>query len=231
MDSVSLSRQCSITSDSDVGGEVPPSVDVNKDSFRSRALFAGRDVSNDFKSFWQEVYEASGYPLGLIGGALGGAVGYLGGAVYKAGMHALGRKVQTRPLSDYALSTALKGFDALSKAGRVVLAPATAALAFGFSVAGVVGAVLGTAFSVITAPVYKFVNDGQNKRLSDYVIDSAVIGANIGMVTAAVVSLVAGFVVSQFITLYCLLGLLVPLGCLVYVITDPEWLAGREKKV
>ena len=231
MDSVSLSRQCSITSDSDVGGEVSPSVDVNKDSFRSRVLFAGRDVSNDFKSFWQEVYEASGYPLGLIGGALGGAVGYLGGAVYKAGMHALGRKVQTRPLSDYALSTALKGFDALSKVGRVVLAPATAALAFGFSVAGVVGAVLGTAFSVITAPVYKFVNDGQNKRLSDYVIDSAVIGANIGMVTAAVVSLVAGFVVSQFITLYCLLGLLVPLGCLVYVITDPEWLAGREKKV
>ena len=232
MEPAGLLRQCSFESDSDFEGGVWPSVDhqVNNDSFRSRALFAGREVSSDFKSFWQEVYEASGYPLGLIGGALGGAVGYLGGAVYKAGMHALGRKAQTKPLSDYALSTALKGFDALSTVGRVVLAPATAALAFGFSVAGVVGAVLGTVFSVITAPVYKFVNDGQNKRLSDYVIDSAVIGANIGMVTAAVVGLVAGFVVSQLITLYCLLALLVPVGCLVYVICDPDWLAGREKR-
>ena len=233
MDPAGLLRQCSCESDSDFVGGVWPSVDhqVNNDSFRSRALFAGREVSDRFKSFWQEVYEASGYPLGLIGGALGGAVGYLGGAVYKAGLHALGREVQTKPLSDYALRTALKGFDALSYVGRVVLAPATAALAFGFSVAGVVGAVLGTAFSLLTAPVYKFVNDGLDKRLSDYVIDSAVIGANIGMVTTAVVSLAAAFVVSQLITLFCLLGLLVPLGCLVYVITDPAWLAGRKKMV
>lgn len=232
MDSISLSRQRAIKSDSDVGGEVSPSVRVNNDSFRSRALFAGREVSSNFKSFWMEVYEASGHPLGLIGSALGGAVGYLGGAVYKAGMHALGREAQTKPLSDYALSTALKGFDALSTVGRVVLAPATAALAFGFSVAGVVGAVLGTVFSVITAPIYKFVHDdGQNKRLSDYVIDSAVIGANIGMVTAAVACLAAGYIVSQFILLYCLLGLLVPTGCLIYVQTDPNWLAERRKIV
>ena len=235
MNSVSLSRQCSFESDSDFKREISPGVDhpneVNNDSFRSRALFAGREVSSDFKSFWQEVYEISGYPFGLIGGALGGAVGYLGGAVYKAGMHALGRDAQTRPLSDYALSTALKGFDAISQVGRMVLAPATAALAFGFSVAGVVGAVLGTAISVITAPVYQLVNAGQNKRLSDYVIDSAAIGANIGMVTAAVASLGAGFVFGTWITLFCLLGLLVPLGSQIYVLSHPAWLAGRRKKV
>ena len=215
MEPTGLLRQCSFESDSDFEGGVWPSVDhqVNNDSFRSRALFAGREVSSNFKSFWQEVYEASGYPLGLIGGALGGAVGYLGGAVYKAGMHALGREAQTKPLSAYALNTAVKGFDVLSQVGRVVLAPATAALAFGFSVAGVVGAGLGATVSVITAPVYQLVNDGQNKRLSDYVIDSAVIGANIGMVTAGVASLVAGFICLQWITLCCLLGLLVPIGC------------------
>ena len=213
MDSVGLSRQCSIKSDYDIGGEVSPSVDLYNDSFRSRALFAGRKVSNDFKSFWQEFYEASGCPLGLIGGALGGAVGYLGGVVYKADTYIMGQQVKTKPLSDYALSPALKGFDVLSQVGRVVLAPATAALAFGFSVAGVVGAVLGATVSVITAPVYQLVNDGQNKRLSDYVIDSAVIGANIGMVTAAVASCVAGFICFQWTTLLCLVGILVPIGC------------------
>lgn len=213
MNSVSLLRQCSFQSDFE--REIIPGVDhqVNNDSFRSRALFAGREVSNDFKRFWQQVYEISGQPFGLIGGALGGAIGYLGGAIYKADRYALGREVQTKPLSDYALSIALKGFNAFSQVGRVVLAPATAALAFGFSVAGVVGAVLGTTISVITAPVYQLVNEGQNKRLSDYVIDSAAIGANIGMVTAAVASFVAGFIFSSWITLFCLLGLLVPIGC------------------
>ena len=214
MNSVSLLHPCSFESDAGFESKISPGVDhqTNNDSFRSRVLFAGREVSSDFKSFWQQVYEISGHPFGLIGGALGGAVGYLGGAIYKADRYALGGEVPTRPLSDYALSTAQKGFNALSQVGRVVLAPATAALAFGFSVAGVVGAVLGTTISVITAPVYQLVNDGQNKRLSDYVIDSAVIGANIGMVTAAMASVVAGFIFSSWITLFCLLGLLVPIG-------------------
>ena len=217
MNSVSLSSQCSFKLDTGCANGINLDVDhpyeVNNGSFRSRALFAGRKVSKDCKSFWRQFYEISGQPFGLIGGALGGAVGYLGGVVDKADMHIMGREVQTRPLSDCALSTAQKGFDVLSQVGRVVLAPATAALAFGFSVAGVVGAVLGATVSVITAPVYQLVNDGQNKRLSDYVIDSAVTGANIGMVTAAVASCVAGFICFQWITLFCLLGILVPIGC------------------
>ena len=217
MNSESLSSQCSFKLDSDFASGINPDVDHPDEeangSFRSRALFAGRKVSKDCKSFWRQFYDISGQPFGLIGAALGGAVGYLGGAVYKADRHVLGREVPTKPLSAYALNTAVKGFDVLSQVGRVVLAPATAALAFGFSVAGVVGAVLGATVSVITAPVYQLVNDGQNKRLSDYVIDSAVIGANIGMVTAGVASLVAGFICLQWITLCCLLGLLVPIGC------------------
>ena len=217
MDSVSLSSQCSFASGFDFKSEKNQGVDhpdeVNNGSFRSRALFAGRKVSNDCKTFWRQFYDASGQPFGLIGGALGGAVGYLGEAVCRADMLAQGRELPTRSLSDYAQSTALKGFDIFSQVGRVILAPATAALAFGFSVAGVAGAVLGTALSVITAPVYQLVNDGQNKRLSDYVIDSAAMGAKIGMVTAAVASLVAGFIFFQWLTLCCLLGLLVPIGC------------------
>ena len=217
MNSVSLSSQCSFKLDTGCANGINLDVDhpyeVNNGSFRSRALFAGRKVSKDCKSFWRQFYEISGQPFGLIGGALGGAVGYLGGVVDKADMHIMGREVQSRPLSDCALSTAHKGFDVLSQVGRVVLAPATAALAFGFSVAGVVGVVLGATVSVITAPVYQLVNDGQNKRLSDYVIDSAVTGANIGMVTAAVASCVAGFICFQWITLFCLLGILVPIGC------------------
>ena len=51
----------------------------------------------------------------------------------------------------------------------------------------------GTTISVITAPVCQLANDGQNKRLSDYVIDSAAIGANIVRVTVAVASLIARF--------------------------------------
>lgn len=220
--------------------EIGPGTDrinkVNNDSFGSRALFSGREVSNDFKSFWKEVYESSGHPFGLIGGALGGAVGYLGGAVYKAGMHALGRGAPTRPLSDYAVSTALKGFEALSQIGRVLLSPVTAALAFGFSVAGVVGAVLGTTVSVVTAPVYKLVqhlfgDETQNKRLSDYVIDSAAIGARVGMVTAAVAGLTAGIIFCGWTTLFCLLGLLGSMGCTIYVDSNPTWLAGRRNEV
>ena len=80
-----------------------------------------------------------------------------------------------------------------------------------------------TTISVITAPVYQLENDGQNQRLSDYEIDSAAIGAIIGMVTAVVASLVAAFIFSQWIALCWLVYSFLKGAQYMLVLIPPGW--------
>ena len=167
------------------------------DSFRSRVLFAGRNVATKGGDFWEKAHLIARQPFGLVGAALGAGAGYVGGAVYKAGRQALGRAEQTRPLSDYAVKAANKTRRATCKLVGVVLTPAAYTLLLGLSAAGVAGAGLGATTTVVGTSVYNMVKRhkgeyAQIKSISDYVINGALIGSYVAMFAAASAALFPG---------------------------------------
>lgn len=198
-------------------------------SCASRAMFAGRKVGRHTVSIWQKIHKCGRQPIGLFGAALGAAFGHLGGAVYEAGMDALGRRVPTKPLADYALRPAQAGYKIFFGLAGPALAPVIAALALGFSASGVVGAVAGATISVLGAPVYQKMkhalgDNNHTKRLSDYVIDAAALGARVGMIAAAAGAVVVGAVLSPWITILSLMGVLLALLSALYIKAGPVWL-------
>ena len=196
------------------------------DSFGSRVLFAGRNVVTKGGDFWEKAHLIAQQPFALAGAALGGAVGTIGGAVYDAGMSALGR--ETRPLADYGVKPAFKAYKAFSKFAGVALAPVFGALILGFSAVGVVGAVLGATISVVVTPLYKMVkchnNEcAQTKRISDYVISAAEFGSQVAMVAAAVAAFIASMVLNPWIAVAVAAGVLASVLASKYVCSEPDW--------
>ena len=202
---------------------------VTSRSCASRAKFAGRKVGRHTVAIWQKIHKCGRQPVGLFGAALGAAVGHLGGAVYEAGMDALGRRVSAKPLADYALRPAQAGYKVFFGLAGPALAPVIAALALGFSASGVLGAVASATISVLGVPVYLKVkhalgDSNPGKRLSDYVIDAAALGARAGMIATAAGAVVVGAVFSPWITILSLMGVLLALLSALYIKTGPVWL-------
>ena len=194
------------------------------DSFRSRVLFAGRNVAAKGGDFWEKAHLIARQPFGLAGAALGAVVGTIGGAVYKTGMSALGR--ETRPLADYRVKPAFKAYKAFSLLAGVAFAPAVGALVLGFSAVGVAGAALGATISAVVTPLYKMVKchkSAQTKRISDYVISAAEFGSQAAMVTAAVALVIAGMVFNPLITVAVAAGVLASILASKYVCSEPDW--------
>ena len=202
---------------------------VRNRSCASRAIFAGRKVGRHTVAVWQKIHKCGRQPIGLFGAALGAAMGHVGGAVYEAGMDALGRRVPTRPLADYALRPAQAGYKVFSGLAGPALAPVVVALALGFSALGVVGAVAGATISALGVPVYQKIkhalgDSNHGKRLSDYVIDAAALGARAGMIATVPGAVVVGAVFSPWITVFSLMGVLLALLSALYIKAGPVWL-------
>ena len=202
---------------------------VRSRSCASRAMFAGRKVGRHSVAIWQKIHKCGRQPVGLFGAVLGAAVGHVGGAVYEAGMDALGQRVQTKPLADYALRPAQLGYKAFFGLAGPALAPVIAALALVFSASGVLGAAAGATISALGVPVYQKVKHASGdrnptKRLSDYVIDAAALGARAGMIATAAGAVVVGAVFSPWITVLSLMGVLLALLSALYIKTGPVWL-------
>ena len=153
-----------------------------KQAAKPRARFNGRHVVLDFADFWCEVHVCMSRPIGLIGAAVGGALGVVGSAVYKAGKYALGQEAQTKKLRDYAIESAQIGCKAFFWGTGVLLTPVIASAALVHGAISVAGAIVGALATPVLAPVYKMVKQSmgesvQNKSLSEYIIKSAEIGA------------------------------------------------------
>ncbi len=206
------------------------------DSFGSRVKFAGRDVYN-------KLYFVVGFsrialcqPFGLVGAALGAGAGYVGGAVYKAGMQALGRAEQTRPLSDYAVKAANKTRHAACNLVGMVLTPAAYTLLGGLSVAGVAGAGLGATITVVGTSVYNMVKRykgeySQTKNISDYVINGAVIGSYVAMFAAASAASSAGSLLIPYGSLIIACTSITSFVSTQYIMSEPSWLEKKKRVV
>lgn len=205
-------------------------------SFGLKVKLVGRVVFNDLCIGTEKVHGVLCQPFGLVGAALGAGGAFVGGAVYKAGMHALGRADQTRPLSDYAVEAANKSLNATCKLAGVVLAPVVGTLALGVSAAGVTGAALGATITVVGTPVYNMVKrhkgeHAQVKNISDYVITGAQIGAYAGMF----VGVGAAYFASMFLIPHAklvLAGTAIILGLSSHYLTsEPSWIEKKDKVV
>ena len=146
------------------------------------ADFCGRKVVSNFADFWGEVHVCMSRPIGLIGAAIGGALGIVGGAVYKAGKYALGQGAETKKLLDYAIKPARVVCKAFFWGTGVLLTPVIASAAVAYGVCGVAGAVVGVLATPVLAPGYKIVQQCmgksvQCKTLSEYIVKSAEIGS------------------------------------------------------
>ena len=146
------------------------------------ADFCGRKVVSNYADFWGEVHVCMSRPIGLIGAAIGGAMGLVGGAVYKAGKCALGQGAETKKLLDYAIKPARAVCKAFFWGTGVLLTPVIASAAVAYGVCGVAGAVVGALATPVLAPGYKMVKQcmGKNvqcKTLSEYIVKSAEIGS------------------------------------------------------
>ena len=146
------------------------------------ADFCGRKVVRNYADFWGEVHVCMSRPIGLIGAAIGGAFGIVGGAVYKAGKYALGQGAETKKLLDYAIKPAQVVCKAFFWGTGVLIAPVIASAALACGVCGVAGAVVGALATPVLAPGYKIVKkfmgeSVQCNHLSEYIIKSAEIGS------------------------------------------------------
>ena len=173
----------------------PPSAPepVSGQSFRSKARFAGRQVRDDFVTVLDEVHFCTARPFGLLGYALGGAMGFVGGAVYKAAKCAMGQGAETKKLLDYAIKTGHSVRVAFLKPAAFFCLPVVIAAALPFAVCGVAGAVVGALATPVVAPIYKMVKERrgesvQENKLSDYIIKSAELGGK-GLMCLAVFGL------------------------------------------
>ena len=158
------------------------SVPTRVPAAKPTAPFNGRKVATDYADFWGEVHVCMSRPIGLIGAAVGGALGIVGGAVYKAGKCALGQGAETKKLLDYAIKPARIGCKAFFWGTGVLLTPVIAAAALAYGVCGVAGAVVGALATPVLAPGYKMVKqcmgEGvQGKSLPEYIIKSAELGS------------------------------------------------------
>ena len=204
------------------------------DSFGSRVTFAGRKVFNNIRFIVGVSHLSLCQPFGLVGAALGAGVVFVGGAVYKAGMHALGRAEQTRPLADYVVKAANKTRDTTCDLVGVVLTPVSGVFALSLSAAGVAGAALGATVTVAGTSVYNMVKlykgeYAQTKNISDYVITGAEIGSYVAMFVAfsAASSAVMFFIPYGKLVMACATA--IPTLSTHYVMSQPSWIEKKNK--
>ena len=205
-------------------------------SFGSKVKSVGRVVFNDIRIGAEKVHGTFCQPFGLVGAALGAGGAFVGGAVYKAGMHALGRADQTRPLSDYAVEAANKSRNATCKIVGVVLAPVVGTLALGVSAVGVAGAALGATGTLVGTSVYNMVKRHkgeytQIKNISDYVITGAQISCYVSMFVASIAAYSAGAFFMPYAKLV-MAGTAITLGLSShYVASGPSWIEKKNRVV
>ena len=162
-------------------------------SFNTKVRFAGWEVFKTVMDFSEDVHYCIVMPFGLIGAVLGTFTGLVGGSLYKAARHAMGQGAQTKKLGEYVINSVEWTGLALSVPVGYVFVPITVIGGLAISACGVVGASVGALATPVVAPIYKMVKECrgesvQVRKLSDYIIKSAELGAK-GVICLSVVGL------------------------------------------
>ena len=169
-------------------------------SFKVRAGFVGREVSEALIDIADDIQYVMASPFAFSGLVLGGISGIVGGSLYKTAKYAMGQGAQTKKLKDYMIKSANWSAEKVMMVASAIFMPIGATSALAVGVCSVVGAFAGALATPVVAPIYKMVKECrgesvQAKKLSDYIIKSAELGAK-GFLCLSVVGLVGLVILS-----------------------------------
>lgn len=144
-------------------------------SLKSHAVFTGRKLIKYTGMIWRFTHNAVHLPPCIIGLAIGGALGLVGGTVYKIYKNAKGESADTRSIGDYAIKPAKTAYrfvkDLIDKPLLLVSTVLTVPLVF----AGMAVALVGVVVPAVVCTLYKgfkhAIGEGaETKKLSEYAI-------------------------------------------------------------
>ena len=175
---------------------VPQSADSQ--SFKTKARFVGRGIKTTIEKFGADFCSIMVLPFGSIGGGLGGISGLVGGLLYEAAKYAMGQEAQLKKLEDYVTNSANLVGRGFMLPPSLIAVPISVTVALTVGACGVAGAFAGALVTPVVAPIYKMVKacqgeSLQDKKLSDYIIKSAELGAK-GFMCLSVVGLASAVI-------------------------------------
>lgn len=167
-------------------------------SFKAKARFVGREVRQALIHFTEDLEYAMASPFGFIGCVLGGISGLVGGSLYKVAKYAMGQGAQTKKLGDYMINPAEVVGQKFIMTASWIFVPISVTVVLAVGACSVAGGSVGALATPVVAPIYKMVKECrgesvQGKKLSDYIVKSAELGAK-GFMCLSVVGL-AGAVI------------------------------------
>ena len=171
---------------------------ADSQSFKTKARFVGRGIKKTGKNFATDFHSIMLLPFGCIGRTLGAISGLVGGSLYEAAKYVMGQGAQPKKLEDYVINSANVAGTAFMKPLGWIALPISVTVTLTVCAGGVAGAFAGALVTPVVAPIYKMVKacrgeSLQGKKLSDYIIKSAELGAK-GFMCLSVVGLASAVI-------------------------------------
>ena len=145
------------------------------ESLKSHAVFSGRKLFKYTGMIWRFTHNAVHLTPCVIGFAIGGALGLVGGTVYKIYKNARGESADTRCISAYAIKSAKTAYRFVQTWLDQPLVPVSPVLTVPLVFAGMTVALVGVVVSAVACTIYKgfkhAIGEGaETKKLSEYAI-------------------------------------------------------------
>ena len=179
------------------------------ESLKSHAVFAGRRLIKDTGIIWRVTHNAMHLSPCIIGYAIGGVVGLVGGTVYKVYKNARGESADTRCLGAYAVNVAKLAYKFVKTVLDKPLLPVSTVLTVPLVFAGMTVALVGVVVSAVVCTIYKgfkhAIGDGaETKKLSEYAIHLVDLGTYLYAYGAAAAGILGSTALTFFYPGICL---------------------------
>lgn len=144
-------------------------------SLKSHAVFSGRKLIKYTGTIWRLTHNAVHLSPCIIGFTVGGALGLVGGTVYKIYKNARGESADTRSIAAYAIKSAKTAYRFVKTLLDKPLLPVSTVLTVPLVFAGMTVALVGVVVSAVACTIYKgfkhAIGEGaETKKLSEYAI-------------------------------------------------------------
>ena len=177
-------------------------------SLSSHAVFAGRKLYKYTGMIWRFTHNTVHLPPCIIGCAIGGALGLVGGAVYKIYKNAKGESADTRPVWAYAIKPAKTAYRFVKDLIDRPLLPVSTVLTVPLVFAGMAVALVGVVVPAVVCAMYKgckhAIGEGaETKKLSEYAIQLLDFAPGCYVIGAAATGLLGSLILAGIYPAQC----------------------------
>ncbi len=178
-------------------------------SLRSHVTFTGRKLIKYTGMIWRFTHNAVHLPPCIIGCAVGGALGLVGGTVYKIYKNARGESADTLSIWAYAIKPAKTAYRFIKDAIDKPLLPVSTLLTVPLVFGGMAVALVGVVVPAVACTIYKgfkhAIGEGaETKKLSEYAIHLLDFATDCYVVGAATTGLLGSSILAVIYPVPCL---------------------------